>query len=243
MSEGAVKPERGDIVLLEYTVIDKASSKVLETTSEEVAKQSGIFNERAKYGPRLIVVGAGELPAGVEELITEMHEGENREVVLPPEKTFGKRDPARVRVMPARELSARGIVPRVGMEIEVRGEKGTIISIGGGRVIVDFNHPLAGRELTFKVKVAKVLKSSEEKVKALFEKHVTVNGASVSYEDGTVTVTIPFASLFSPENLEALNVFRGEVERYITEVRTVRLVSTLFERKAKEIITEGSGAL
>jgi len=110
----AVKPERGDFVLLEYTITDKATSRVIETTSEELAKESGTYSEERRYGPRLVVVGAGELPSGLEEVLLEMTEGEEREVTLPPEKAFGRRDPTKVRVVPAREFSARGLIPRVG---------------------------------------------------------------------------------------------------------------------------------
>lgn len=230
MSE-TVKPVKGDALLLEYTIVEKATTKVIETTSEQVAKETGLFNEEVRYGPRLIVLGSSELPPGLEDLLVEMGEGEEREIELPPEKAFGKRDPAKVRVIPARELSARGIIPRAGMEIEVRGERGTVISVGSGRVIVDFNHPLAGKELVFRVKVVKILKSTEEKIKALFEKRVPIEGATVTLENSTATITVPFNALFSPENLEALHAFARRVEGYASDVKVVKLVSTILERK------------
>ncbi|MEM1820248.1 MAG: FKBP-type peptidyl-prolyl cis-trans isomerase [Thermofilaceae archaeon] len=231
---GVVKPVKGDVVLLEYTIIDKATARVLETTTEQIARESGLFSEETKYGPRLVVLGSGELPSGLEELLVDVGEGEEREIELPPEKAFGRRDPEKVRVIPAREFSARGIIPRAGMEVEVRGERGTVISVGSGRVIVDFNHPLAGRELVFKVKVVKVLKGAEEKAEALFKKYVTIDGVALKFENGTAVVTVPFNTLFSPENLEALNAFARSVESYVSDIKAVKLVSTILERKTEE---------
>ncbi|MEM1870486.1 MAG: FKBP-type peptidyl-prolyl cis-trans isomerase [Thermofilaceae archaeon] len=233
MSEN-VKPVKGDAVLLEYTIIDKATARVLETTTEQVAKDAGLYSEETKYGPRLVILGSGELPSGLEEQLVDVGEGEEREIELPPEKAFGRRDPEKIRVIPAREFSARGIIPRAGMEVEVRGERGTVISVGSGRVIVDFNHPLAGRELVFKVKVVKVLKSAKEKTEALFKKYVTIDGASLNFENGTAVITIPFNALFSPENLEALNAFARSVESYVSDIKAVKLVSTILERNTEE---------
>jgi len=225
----------GDVVLLDYTLSLKDDGRVVETTSEEVAREAGIYSEDAKYGPRLVVLGSGDLPPGLEEALKEMKEGEEKEVVLPPEKAFGKRDPGKVRVLPARELSARGIVPRAGMEVEVRGERGIILSVGSGRVIIDFNHPLAGKEVVYKVKLVKVLQSPEEKVRGFLEKWLgRLEEAEVKVEDGEVILELPFRLLHSRELVHALEAFASDIERHVEEVTRVRLISTVFERRVEE---------
>lgn len=233
MSEGAVL-KQGDVALIEYTLIERESGRVVETTSESVAKEAGIYSEGARYGPKLVVIGSGELPPGLEEALSNVQEGQEIEITLPPEKAFGKRDPSKVRVLPARELSSRGIVPRVGMEIEVRGERGVILSVGSGRVIVDFNHPLAGREVTYKLKVVKVVRDVQEKVKSFLERDVGAEGIEVSVEGGEVTLKVPLQFLYSSENLAALEAFARDIERYVSEVARIRLVSTIFERAQPE---------
>jgi len=124
------------------------------------------------------------------------------------------------------------------MEVEIRGERGTVISVGSGRVIVDFNHPLAGRDLVFKVKLVKVIKSDEEKVRALFADRLALSDANLSYENGIVTISLPFLRLFSSETLQALDRFARDVERYVSEVKAVRLISPIFERKVEGAPTE-----
>lgn len=226
--------ELGDVVLLDYTLLLKEDGRVIETTSEEVAKGAGVYSEDAEYAPRLVVIGSGELPSGLEEALKEMEEGEEREIVLPPEKAFGRRDPSKVKVLPARELSARGVVPRVGMEVEVRGDRGVVLSVGSGRVIVDFNHPLAGKEVVYRVKLVKVLRSPEEKVSGLLEKRLgRLEGVGVRVEGGEATLELPFRLLHSRELVHALEEFAGDVERHVKEVARVRIVSEIFERRAE----------
>ncbi|MCD6357681.1 MAG: FKBP-type peptidyl-prolyl cis-trans isomerase [Thermoproteales archaeon] len=233
----------GDVVLLDYTLSLKDDGRVVETTSEEVAREAGIYREDAEYGPRLVVLGSGELPSGLEEVLKEMEEGEEKEVVLPPEKAFGKRDPGKVRVLPARELSARGIVPRVGMEVEVRGERGVVLSVGSGRVIIDFNHPLAGKEVVYKVKLVKVLRAPEERVKGFLEKWLgRLEGAEVRVENGEAVLELPFRLLHSRELVRALEAFASDVEKHVKEVTRIKLVSTILEREVKEKETPSAQA-
>ncbi len=49
--------QKGDYILLEYTVTSKDDGKVVETTVEDTAKQANIYNPDEVYGPRLIIVG------------------------------------------------------------------------------------------------------------------------------------------------------------------------------------------
>lgn len=234
MTEGTNTLRQNDVVLVDYTLIDKESGKIIETTSEAVAKEAGIYNEETKYGPRLAVIGTGDLPPGLEETLSSAREGEEIEVVLPPEKAFGRRDPSKVRVLPARELSSRGIVPRVGMEIEVRGERGVIVSVGSGRVIVDFNHPLAGREVVFKAKLVKIIRDVSEKAKEFLKHRLNAENVEVTVEGDTAILKVPLQLLYSSENLAALEAFARDVERYVNEISRVKVVTTLFERPSTE---------
>lgn len=224
----------GDAVLLHYTLVLKDENKVLETTVEEVAKEHGIYSDRAMYKPILLIVGAGEVPAGLEEAITGMRENEEKEVEVPPEKGFGKRDPNKVRVLPAKLLSSQGVVPRAGEEVEIRGERGTIVSVGSGRVIVDFNHPLAGKSLLYKVKVVKVLRNAEEKVRALLEKHTGVlEGVEVRVEGDTAILNAPFHLLHSSDFIERIERFARDLEKYVNEINTLKLESDVVRRASE----------
>ncbi|MFB6491173.1 MAG: FKBP-type peptidyl-prolyl cis-trans isomerase [Thermoproteus sp. AZ2] len=155
---------KGDYILLDYTIIVKDDNKVVETTMESVAKEAGIYRPDEIYEPRLIVLGETKLWEPLESALLNADEGKEIEVEIPPDKAYGPRDPAKVKVMSIREFHRHGVVPRVGDEVEVEGNRARIISISGGRVTLDFNHPLAGKTLVVKGKVVKRLSTKEEKV-------------------------------------------------------------------------------
>ncbi len=154
----------GDFVLVEYSLRVKETGEVIDTTSEEEAKKANIYDEKERYGPRLVIVGEGRLIEGLEEAIRELEEGGEREIEIPPEKGFGKRDPSKIKIIPKTKFLQNNIIPEPGKVVEINGQLAIIRSVTGGRVVVDFNHPLAGKTLAAKVRLVKVLKSPQEKL-------------------------------------------------------------------------------
>ncbi|OYT40391.1 MAG: peptidylprolyl isomerase, partial [Desulfurococcales archaeon ex4484_58] len=98
-------------------------------------------------------------------------------------------------VFSIREFQRRGIKVRVGEVIDFGGVQGIVKSVSGGRVVVDFNHPLAGKTLVYRVKVIAKLEDPVEKLKALSAKHLQIPGKelNIDYEPDAkrVVVTIP----------------------------------------------------
>ncbi len=158
----------GDFVLIEYALRVKETGKLVDTTNEEEAKKEGIYDPRERYGPRLVIVGEGRLLPGLEKALKELEEGQEKTIEIPPEDAFGKRDPSKIKIMPRNTFIKNGIMPEPGKVVEINGQLAVIRSITGGRVVVDFNHPLAGRTIEAKLRVIKVLKTPDEKLLHLF---------------------------------------------------------------------------
>ncbi len=93
-----------------------------------------------------------------------------------PEKGFGQRDPEKIKRVPIKQLYAKEINPVVGAQIEFQGKDAVVRSIGAGRVLLDFNPPLAGKTLIYDVTVTKKLESKEEKIGALIHRRVPSSG-------------------------------------------------------------------
>ena len=217
--------KEGDFALVDYTVYDKESGKMLDTTVEEKAKEGGIYRGDVKYEPELVILGEGLLLKSVEEEIAKMEEGEEKRVELPPEKAFGERDPSKIRVVPARELSRRGIVPRVNEEVEVDGQRAVIKAVGGGRVILDFNHPLAGKTLVYELKVVRVVGAVEDKIRELvyrwFRKSIPRDEIEVEVEGDTALITLPQGHLAIEGAAIARRAVVRDVEKYVPEISKV----------------------
>ena len=152
----------GDFILIEYTVRVKETGNIVDTTNEEIARREGIYDSNKVYGPTLVVVGKGWVIKGLDEALKELDVGVEKEIEIPPEKAYGPRDPSKVKVYSLREFRRRGIDVRIGDAIDFGGQTGIVKSITGGRVVVDFNHPLAGKTLVYKVKVLEKLEEPVE---------------------------------------------------------------------------------
>ena len=79
------------------------------------------------------------------------------------------------------------------MVIDVNGRYGRVLSISGGRVRVDFNSDLAGKEVEYKIKVEKLLKTNVEKVEALVDKFFPIKNkkAKTKITGDELEVTLP----------------------------------------------------
>jgi len=133
--DARVRP--GDPVVVRYEL--SVDGAVLETETVELTQ------------------GAGQLPPGADEALLGMKPGEEKTVELPPEKAFGPRDEKRVEAMPLAQLGdlARGLKP--GAKVmgfrDGKPETARVLSIEGGKARLDFNPPLAGKTVVYRLSV------------------------------------------------------------------------------------------
>ncbi|ABM81378.1 FKBP-type peptidyl-prolyl cis-trans isomerase [Hyperthermus butylicus] len=154
----------GAFVLVEYTLRVKETGEVIDTTSEEEARKAGVYDPKERYGPRLVIIGEGRLIPGLEKTIKELSPGEEKEVEIPPSEAFGERKPENIKIMPRNVFIRSGVVPEPGKIVEINGMLAVIRSVTGGRVVVDFNHPLAGKTILARVKLIKLIEDVGEKL-------------------------------------------------------------------------------
>ncbi len=158
---------KGDFIKVEMTGSSAETGEIFETTSEEAAREAGIWEEGRTYGSRLVIVGDGFVLRGLDERLPGTPFDEEVEIDIPPEEAFGERNAADVTMIPFRVLRSKGVNPYVGAELEIDGRQAVIRSIGAGRVQVDYNHPLAGRHIVYKLKVVEHITDEKDKIRAL----------------------------------------------------------------------------
>lgn len=218
---------KGDYILLDYTVILKEGGKVVETTQEAVAKEAGIYRPEEVYGPRLVVVGETPLWEPVEGALLSAEEGQDFEVEVPPEKAYGVRDPNKVKVVSIREFHRHGVVPSVGDVVDFEGQRARVVSISGGRVVLDFNHPLAGNAFIVRGRVVKKLTTAEEKAVALLRLYlprISEEKIKAILEGEVLTITLPAEVLLYERIGGILLQYASEVSTKFPEVKKVRFV-------------------
>ncbi|MGB9740295.1 MAG: FKBP-type peptidyl-prolyl cis-trans isomerase [Candidatus Bathyarchaeia archaeon] len=232
--------QKGDFILIDYVAKVKETGEVFDTTMEDIAKKERLYKEGEIYEPKLVVVGEGWVLKALDESLTNMEVGKQSVIEIPPDKAFGSRDPEKVRRVPLRHLTDKGITPSLGMRVEYDGKLATVRAIGAGRVLLDFNPPLAGKTLVYEVTVKKKLETVEEKVEALIHRRVpTVEGSKFKF-----TVKAKAVSIEMPEEafyLEGIQVAkRGiavDIQKFFPEIATVKFTETFKAEPKKETKT------
>jgi peptidylprolyl isomerase len=123
-------------------------------------KDGKVFETNFGSAPLEITVGKGKAIKGLENALIGMSPAQTKTVVVKPADGYGAKDPALVWSVPAAELPS-GTAVAVDAEVAfARADgsrvEGRIAKIDGDTVTVDGNHPLAGRNLTFEIKLASI---------------------------------------------------------------------------------------
>ena len=221
--------QKGSFVILDYTARVKETSEVFDTTVEETAKKERLYKEGEIYEPKLIVIGEGWVLKALDESLTTMELGKTTRVEISPEKAFGERDSEKVRRVPLRRLTDKGITPSLGMRVEYNGKMATVRTVGGGRVLLDFNPPLAGKTLIYEVTVRKKLRTRKMKIAALIHRRIpAVEKAKfkVNIKESAVNIEMPEEAFYLEGVQVAKRGIAMDIRRFIPKITAVRFTET-----------------
>lgn len=183
--------QQGSLILLNYTAKVKETGDIIETTVEDVAKTSKLYKEGSKYKPSLVALGKGWVLKSLDDELLNLNVGDKKTIELPPEKAFGPWNPAKVRIIPLRKFGDKAKDLQVGAEVEMDNQRGSVISIGSGRVQVDFNDRLAGKTIIYDVEVVKELIDFNEKVVNVLQRRIEVENPQFIFADGILKIELP----------------------------------------------------
>jgi FKBP-type peptidyl-prolyl cis-trans isomerase SlyD len=142
--------EYGRLVVIEYEV-RLPTGKVVDSSNK-----SG--------GPAAFVCGRGAFPRPVEEGVIGLNVGQRKVIIVPPEYTHGLYDPKKVSLVAVERITEEyevGKVVRAPDEFGLR-RPALVRSVWKGALMLDFNHPLAGKTLHFEVLVKEVRQAPAE---------------------------------------------------------------------------------
>lgn len=150
MSEELLRVKDGQVVLMEYTL--KVDGNVADSSEG--------------LEPLAFVHGAGNIIPGLEREMTGMAVGESKDVLVVAADAYGENDDKAFMDVPRGEFP-EDIPMEIGTEIQVQNQAGQpmyarIDQIDEQSVRLDFNHPLAGKELHFAVKVVEIRDATAE---------------------------------------------------------------------------------
>ena len=122
------------------------------------------FDSSRDRGPLEFTLSAGQIIAGFENAVDGMEKGQTKTVTIPPEEAYGPHDDELLIEVDREELPA-GVVLEVGTYITITYSSGAsqsvpIVEVTETTVILDTNHPLAGKALTFEITFVGVISLS-----------------------------------------------------------------------------------
>lgn len=176
--------EKGDLVLVDY--VGKANGEIFDLSNEEKAKEEEINTERMDFEPIPVLVGEEYVIPGFEDAIKDMDVGDEKEFTVSPEEGYGDRESENIETYPEKEFQRQDVSVSVGDTLMVGQRQGRVISKGSGRVRIDFNHPLAGKELEYWVEIVEKVSDDEEKARKIFD--YRMGHGETEFEDKTVTI-------------------------------------------------------
>ena len=111
-------------------------------------------------GPLEFTLGGGQVIPGFDRAVEGMRIGETKTVTIPVTDAYGLRQDELVAQVPRSDLPP-GMNPEVGQQLEVTQEDGNsfpvlVIEVTDDSITLDANHPLAGRDLTFDLKLVSI---------------------------------------------------------------------------------------
>lgn len=139
-----VKPNT--IVKFHYTVKDKETGEVYDSSYQ-------------RGNPLEVVIGANQIIPGLEKRLIGLKKGDKALIEVPAVEAYGPKDPSLIQTLPREYFE--GIELQKGLPLQMRTPDGrviqlTVVDFDDKNVTVDFNHPLAGRDLVFEVQIEDV---------------------------------------------------------------------------------------
>ena len=213
---------KNDFVELEFVGTVKGG-EVFDTNIKEVADKlheshdhsDGHTHDDVK--PVIISLGLGMMLPAIDDFLVGKEVDKSYTLELVPDKAFGARKKELIRTLSINSFRDQKVRPETGMVFSFDGMMGRVSTVSGGRVIVDFNNPLAGKVLVYELTVKGRLGDSsddlDKKIRSLIN-FFFKNNFDYVIEDNIVLLKVddrfkPLVDFFNDKFKQALNMGLG----------------------------------
>ncbi len=209
-----------DFLKVSFSVREKGNGRLAETTDVALAKAENLFDEHARYGPTLVMLNDTALVKGFKAALLAADVGQNKTLDISVADAFGPRQEELVRLVPLQKFREQGMDPVVGMPVTLDDYRGRVQSVSGGRVRVDLNHELAGKDVVYSFTIEKKLSTAQEKINALAEHFLELSNAA-TLKDNVAEITVSAATLGKEDYLSGKYRIVQNALLYIPELAKI----------------------
>ncbi|MCK5294793.1 MAG: peptidylprolyl isomerase [Arcobacteraceae bacterium] len=145
--------EKNNVVSIEYTVTDAGTKEVVDTNVDG--------------SPLEFIVGAEQIIPGLEAKLVGLNKDDKSDIIVAPENGYGEYNDEATQQLPKEQFADVELVK--GMTLYGSGENGETVQVivkdfDNEEVVIDYNHPLAGKTLMFTVMILDIRDATEEEL-------------------------------------------------------------------------------
>ena len=184
----------GDLVTVDF--VEHCDGEILRTSIEQVARDNDLYDEDVAFVPTHLVVRSEIMPEFLYDEFIGKKTGAKGTLILPADVVHGEQSETKVHSINRKDISTD---VEIGSHIhhDKYGD-GIVINTFGKRVIVDFNHEFAEKEVMCEYEILEIITDPAEKFFRLLADRGP-QGYDVSFENGTGTISLPEFPLMAIE--------------------------------------------
>tara|TARA_Y100000310_G_scaffold339468_3_gene432188 strand:+ start:1833 stop:2468 length:636 start_codon:yes stop_codon:yes gene_type:complete len=186
---------------------------IFDLNDVELAKSIGMDPKRVAK-KTIICVGEKDLVPGLDNFLIDKNLKELLHVTVTPDQAFGKKEAQLIQMMPLKRFREHNINPVPGLQINMDNMIGVVKTVSGGRVMIDFNHPLAGRTLNYDITMTRKVTDMKEKVSSFLSLNLNVPEVNIEDKEGKLTIKLPL-----PKEMEA--PITEAIKKRVPEVKEI----------------------
>ncbi len=177
--------KKGDFIELKFTGL--ADGKIFDSNIPEDLKQ---INDKATPEKTLVIIGQRMVVKGLDDYLEGKELNKDYSISINSKDAFGPRRTEFVRTMPLKIFHEQKIQPVQGASFIFDNQLARVIAVSGARVTTDFNNPLAGKEITYKFTISRIVHDLKEKTEAVC-KLIFRYVPEISIENDSITLKGP----------------------------------------------------
>lgn len=218
-----VEIKDNDFVKVNFDIY--ANSKLVNSTNEKKGKEANL--QEQVYGPQTIVIGKAFVLKALDEAVKKKEKGT---LELSPEEAYGKRQKELIKTFPKSSFDEHKLRAVVGVTYDFNGMFGTVKSVVGGRVMVDFNNPLSGKDIKLEYSVVEKVTNISEKIKVVMESVLRIpsNMFEVSANEKIVTLKVP------KQLVDVKQMFEQSLNEMISDLKDYTLKIEIMPEKVSK---------
>jgi len=206
------KLNEGDFVQIDFNLY--ANGKLVQTTNSKLGKENNL--EVKEFKPLIMILGKNFLLKALDEEIVKSGKSSNK-LELTSNEAYGKRKKELLKTFTKSAFEEQKMRAVVGVTYDFNGMFGVVKSVIGGRVLVDFNNPLSGKNIILEYSNLKKIEDIKTKLSVVFETVLKLpsNIYEIKVDTKKVLIKLPAQLLQMKEQLEkSFAELIGDISNY-----------------------------